>query len=144
MAGETGEAPRGRDVFVAGPPSAAVVAALFAAAFDLPRASALTEDASASALLEAVGASHLVVYALAPDGDFPFKVAMEFTRPIEVARFAAMARAHDVRVAYAVDEEAPHDVRYHVVDRRGASVRHLGFTDTEHAYTCTVLGDEGT
>ena len=48
----TDEAPRGRNVFVAGPSSAAVVAALFAAAFDLPPARALTEDSPFNMLLD--------------------------------------------------------------------------------------------
>ena len=135
--------PRGRDVFVAGPASADAVAALFAAAFDLAPAHALTEGSPFDMLLDALDDDHVVVYAIEPAGDFPFKVAMDFFRPIEVARFAAMARAHDVWIAYAYDENAPHDFRYHIVDRHGSTVRQLGFTDTEHAYTCTVLDGPG-
>lgn len=144
---DTTEEPRGRDVFVDGLPgvtplTAAAVAALFAAAFDLPSARALTEDAPFEAQLAAWDGDHVLVYALEPWGDFPFKVAMDFTRPIEVARFAAMARAHGLTIAYAADERAAHDVRYHVVDRAGTTTRLLSFDETPTSYACNLAGGE--
>ena len=133
--------PRGRDVFVAGsseadPLSATTVAALFAAAFGLPPARALTEDAP----FDAWDGDHVLVYALDPGGDFPFLVRMEFYRPIDVGQFAAMARTHDVAVAYAADERAAHDDTYHIVDRAGTRTRQLSFDETASSYACTIVG----
>lgn len=70
MPNSTAEEQRGRDVFVAGPFSTNPVPAAAIAA--------------------------LFAEAFDPGGDFPFKIAIDFHRPIDVGRFAAMARTHDV------------------------------------------------
>lgn len=144
--GETTEEPRGRDVFVAGLPgvaplSAEVVAAFFAEAFGLPAARVLTEGVPFEAQLAALDGDHIFVYALENWGDFPFKVAMDFYRPIEVARFFAMARAHDVAIAYAADEQAANDFRYHIVDGTGMQTRLLSFDETDTSYACNLLAE---
>ncbi|TXN70476.1 hypothetical protein [Methylobacterium sp. WL6] len=141
----TREAFEGRDVFVAfssaaRSSSAATVAALFAAAFGLPPTRTLTEETPFQAQLDAWDSDHVLVYALAPDGDFPFMASIRFYRPIDVGQFASMARTHHVTIAYAADECRSYDDTYHIVDRSGTRTRQLSFDDTADSYACNIVG----
>lgn len=134
----------GRDIFVATTLSAADIGARFGKAFHVPQDGLVVDDGTHHEQLAAWSQPRcIVIYPLAPDGDFNFKLAIDLDIPIATDRFRALARQQHLTIAWAVDESSLLDDYYVAFPSGKLSVHAIHFRESGDDYACVLLPETG-